>query len=104
MSLLEAHGKIFERFIQNRLNSFLNDNNIIHNRQHGFKPKKGTNTAITVTYETIANAVAERKQVVLALRDVVKAFDEVWHNGLKYKILNLNIPRTSHTKKSYLPS
>ena len=92
ISLLEVHGKIFERLIQNRLNSHLQDNNIIHNRQHGFRPKKGTNTAITVTYETIANALAEKKQVVLALRDVAKAFDKVWHNGLQYKILTLGLP------------
>ena len=43
-------------------------------------------------YETIANALAEKKQVVLALRDVAKAFDKVWHDGLKFKILTLNIP------------
>ena len=33
-----------------------------------------------------------KKQVVLALRDVAKAFDKVWHNGLKFKILRLGIP------------
>lgn len=92
ISLLEVHGKIFEKFIQSRLNTHLHENNIIHKRQHGFRPKKGTNTAIAVTYETIANALAEKKQVVLTLRDVAKAFDKVWHTGLKYKIMNLDLP------------
>ena len=92
ISLLEVPGKIFERLIQSRLNTFLAENNIIKERQHGFRTYKGTHTAITTTYETIANALAEKKQVYLVLRDVAKAFDKVWHNGLKYKLLRLGLP------------
>ncbi len=87
ISLLEIPGKIFEKAIQSRLNQFLTVNNILKERQHGFRTYKGTHTAITTTYETIANALAEKKQVYMVLRDVAKAFDKVWHNGLKYKIL-----------------
>ena len=82
-------GKIFEKIIQARLNSFLTENNILKGRQHGFRTYKGTHTAITAIYETIANALAEMKQVYVVLRDVAKAFDKVWHNGLKHKILRL---------------
>ncbi len=28
----------------------------------------------------------------MVLRDVTKAFDKVWHNGLKYKLLRLQLP------------
>lgn len=92
ISLLEVPGKFFERVIQSRLKTFLAENNIINERQHGFRTSKGTHTAITTTYETIANALAEKKQVYMVLRDVEKAFDKVWHNGLKYKILRLRLP------------
>ncbi len=51
-----------------------------------------TVTAITTTYETVANALTEKKQVYMVLRDVAKAFDKVWHNGLKCKILRLILP------------
>ncbi len=44
ISLLEVPGKIFERLIQARLNTFLHENNIIEDRQHGFRTYKGTNT------------------------------------------------------------
>ena len=60
--------------------------------QHGFRTYKGTTTAITTTYETTANALADKKQVYMVLRDVAKAFDKVWHNGLKYEILRLGLP------------
>ncbi len=92
ISLLEVPGKIFERLIQARLNTFLTENNIIKERQHGFRTYKGTHTAITTTYETIANALADKNQVYMVLRDVAKAFDKVWHNGLKYKVLKLGLP------------
>ncbi len=92
ISLLEVPGKIFERLIQARLNTFLSENNVLKERQHGFRPYKGTSTAITTTYETIASAIADKKQVYMVLRDVATAFDKGWHNGLKYKILKLGLP------------
>ena len=33
-----------------------------------------------------------REQVVAAFLDVEKAFDNVWHNGLRYKIYQLDLP------------
>ncbi len=76
-------GKIYERIIQSRLNLFISDNNVIKDRQHGFRKNKGTHTATATTYETIANALANKQQVYVVLRDVAKAFDKVWHNGLE---------------------
>ncbi len=92
LSLLEIHGKIFERIIKSRLNSFLTENDIIKERQYGFRTYKSTQTAIMTTYDTIANALAEKKQVYVVLRDVANVFDKVWHNGLKYKLLRLGLP------------
>ena len=94
ISLLEVPGKLYERVILARLNTFLSEKNILKDRQHGFRPYKGTHTAITTTYETIANALAGKQQVYVVLRDVAKAFDKVWHNGLKYKLLQLGLPET----------
>ena len=70
ISLLEVPGKIFGRLIQARLNTFLSENNIFKERKHGFKTYKGTHIVITPTYETITNALADKKQVYLDLRDV----------------------------------
>ncbi|XP_042205994.1 uncharacterized protein LOC121855190, partial [Homarus americanus] len=53
---------------------------------------RGTNTAIALIYEAIANAATNRNQCNIVLRDVSKAFDKVWHEGLKYKIIQLNMP------------
>ncbi len=37
MSLLEVPGKYLKKIIQGRLNAFLIENNIINERQHGFR-------------------------------------------------------------------
>ncbi len=92
ITLLEVPGKIFEKIIQGRLNALLTDNNIIKERHHGFRRRKGTTTSIATTYETIANGLADKQQVLVVLRDVAKAFDKVWHNGMKYKLLQLGLP------------
>ncbi len=88
----EVPGKLYERIILARLNTFLSENNIIKDRQHGFRSHKGTHTAIITTYETIANALVNKEQVYVVLRDVAKAFDKAWHNGVKYKLLQLGLP------------
>lgn len=92
ISLLETPGKIFEKILLSRLNAFIIDNNIINERQHGFRTNKGTTTAIASTYEIIANSISDKQQVIVVLRYVKKAFYKVWHSGLKYKLIHLGLP------------
>ena len=45
-------------------------------------------------YETIAAAKANKhNNIDIALRDISRAFDKVWHDGLKFKTLQLNLPQ-----------
>lgn len=92
ITLLEVPGKIFERTINNRLRKHLHDNNLLPPEQHGFRAQRGTATAIALTTEIIAQTLSRKNHCHLVLRDVTKAFDKVWHEGLKYKILQLNLP------------
>ena len=52
----------------------------------------GTELAITKIYETIALNQRDKSQCNVVCRDVAKAFDKVWHTGLQYKILRLQLP------------
>ena len=63
----------------------------LHNdRQHGFKPSRGTNTALAILHETLAAARGSGQRVDLVFRDISREFDKVWHDGLKYKIRECN--------------
>ena len=97
ISLLEVTGKLLERIINTRITIHLETKNIIKDTQHGFRNFRGTDTALTVIHETIAHHTANKQQCYLILRDVSKAFDKVWQDGLKYKIIQLQLP-TPFTK------
>ncbi|ROT69814.1 putative RNA-directed DNA polymerase from transposon X-element [Penaeus vannamei] len=92
ISLLEVPGKMLERLITHRLKTHLENNNTHNTRQHGFRPHRGTGSAIALAYEEIALSLANKHQTNIILRDVTKAFDKVWHDGLKYKITQLHLP------------
>lgn len=92
ISLLEVTGKLFEKIINDRLLLHMETNNIINKKQHGFRRSRGTQTALAVITESIAQSKAKKQNVNLILRDIKKAFDKVWHLGLKYKILRTDPP------------
>ena len=92
ISLLEVMGKVFERIINDRFIKFLEDNDLYNKDQHGFRKHRGTNTALSLFYEKIALSQLQKHQCNVVCRDISKAFDKVWHNGLKFKILNINLP------------
>lgn len=92
ISLLEIIGKLFEKIINKRLQAFLETRNLINPRQHGFRKNRGTHTALAIITEILSKAKSRGDQVNVVLRDVSKAFDKVWHLGLKYKILQLGLP------------
>lgn len=92
ISLLEVTGKLFEKILNNRLLTYLEDKNILNTRQHGFRKRRGTHTALAIITDIIARAKANKNQINLILRDIKKAFDKVWHIGLKYKILKTTLP------------
>ena len=93
ISLLEVPAKIYEKIINNRLRNTLEVNNQHNMRQHGFRQKRGTDTALAILYENISKHKANKQNVEIIFRDVQKAFDKVWHEGLKYKIINIRIPQ-----------
>ena len=92
ISLLEVPGKIFERIINKRLRYHLTTNNLYNNNQFGFRTRRGTTHALAIASEAIAQSKGDKGQCHVVLRDIEKAFDKVWHQGLKFKILHLNLP------------
>ena len=55
------------------------------------KDNRGTQTAILTLHETISKHLSLKHKVDIACQDVTKAFDKIWHTGLKYKITELGL-------------
>ena len=92
ISLLEVPAKIFEKIINKRLLNYWTTNGNLNSQQFGFRPQMGTLQAIALATEKISKNLSRKSRNSLVLRDVSKAFDKVWHNGLRFKILHSNLP------------
>lgn len=92
ISLLEVPGKFFERLLNTRLRDHLDFNDKYNHHQYGFRVGRGTTDALALITEQIAHYKADGGQCHIVMRDISKAFDKVWHLGLKFKILHLGLP------------
>ena len=79
--------KLFERVIEQRLRSHLENIGFINKHQSGFRRAKSADD-----HPSIMESFNRGEHVVAAFLDVEKAFDNVWHNGLRYKIFQLGLP------------
>ena len=84
--------KLFERVIQQRLRSHLENIGFLNKHQSGFGRAKSTDDHLFKLSQSIMESFNRAGHVVAALDDVEKAFDNVWHNGLRYKIFQLDPP------------
>ena len=91
-SLISSIMKLFERVIEQRLRSHLEDIGFINKHQSGFRRAKSTDDHLFRLSQSIMEIFNRGEHVVAAFLDVEKAFDNVWHNGLRYKIFQLGLP------------
>ena len=91
-SLLSAIMKLFKQVIEKRLQKHLEDNGFFSKYQSGFRKSKSTNDHLFYLSQTIMESFNRGEHVTAAFLDVKKAFDNVWHNGLRYKIYQLDLP------------
>ena len=92
ISLLSAIMKLFERVIEKRLRKHLEDNGSFSKYQSGFRKSKSTNNHLFHLSQTIMESLNWGEHVIAAFLDVEKAFENIWHNGLRYKIYQLDLP------------
>ena len=93
ISPLPVFGKIFEKIIFNKIYNYLSKENLLNPNQSGFRPSDSCmNQLLAITHEIFeafnCNPSLEVRSVFL---DISKAFDNVWHEGLIYKIKSMGI-------------
>ena len=88
---ISAIMKLFERVIEKRLRKHLEDNGFFSKYQPGFRESKSTNDHLFRLSPTIMKSFNRGEHVIAAFLDVKKAFNNVWHNGLRYTIYQLDL-------------
>ena len=92
ISLISSNMKLFESVIEQRLRSHLEHIGFLNKHQSGFRKAKCTDDHLFRLSQSIMESFNRGEHVVAAFLDVEKAFDNVWHNGLMFKIFQLDLP------------
>ena len=92
--------KLFERVIEQRLRSYPEDIGFLNKYQSGFRQNKSSDDHLFRLSQSVMESSNRGEHVVATFLDVEKAFEIVWHNGLRYKIFMLDLP----TKMTRWPS
>ena len=103
ISILPIFGKIFEKIIYSRLYCFLISNNIIYDKQFGFRKDHSTAHAVNYSLDKILDEIEKRNHVIGIFVDLSKAFDTIDHEKLLVKLDNCGVRGVCfNLLKSYL--
>ena len=84
--------KLFKRVVEQRLRSHLENIGFLNKHQSGFRRAQSTDDHLFRLSQSIMESFNTGEHVVAAFLAVEKAFDNVWHSGLRYKIFQLDLP------------
>lgn len=90
ITLLPVIGKMFEKIVLERMTDFEKENKILINQQFGFRSKHSTTQQIMRMVEFISYRFNLNKLTAVAMIDIKKGFDSVWHDGLVHKLKTYN--------------
>ena len=103
IALLPSISKIFEKAILTQLTLYLEDNQMIHPHQYGFRKRHSTEYAALHITDYINYKMDVGKIPVNVYLDLSKAFDALIHSTLLYKIKHYGIDGLAYKLiKSYL--
>ena len=91
ITLLSCLGKVFTSVLNSSITKYVKNNNIINNRQAGFRKGYSTSDNLFILQHLIHYVNNSKKKLFCAFIDLKQAFDKVWRDGLCEKLQNVNI-------------
>ena len=93
ITMLSCIGKLMERIIQRRLDHFLESKHIFPPTQTGFRRGRSTTDVLAILKQEIVVCKLRKQYCFISYLDIDGAFDSVWHQGLLFKMKQLDIPQ-----------
>ena len=105
VSVLPVFCNELGRLMYNRINEFIEENDVLYNIQFGFRKNHSTAIALTIFNDKISKALYDGEYVLGVFLDFSKVFDTVNHDILLHKLYAYIIRGVTHDWiKSYLSS
>lgn len=105
ISLSSVFSKIIETCVNNQFTSYLEKNELMNQRQYGFRKKSSTSAAL---YDVVSNAQSElekKQKVCMVFFDLAKAFDTIDRQTLLKVLREHGVKGTTYKWfKNYLSS
>ena len=86
ISILPVLSKVLERHVSDSLTKYLNENELLHRTQSGFRTNHSCETALNFMTDSWLNAIDQGEMIGVVLVDFKKAFDLVDHDILLTKL------------------
>lgn len=103
IAILPSLSKYLEKIIHNQLLTHLQTTNKIYMHQHGFRPNKSINTALSDLLQFVTDVWEKKENVSGIFLDLRKAFDCLNWDILLNKLWNIGIRGNAHKwMKNYL--
>ena len=89
ISLLPSISKIFEKVLLEQLTTYLDNNNLIHNHQYGFRKRHSTEYAALHIVDYLNYKMDLKRTPINLYLDLSKAFDSLSHKILISKLIRI---------------
>lgn len=84
--------KVMERVLNSKLLTYLEDNDLLSDRQYGFRRGRSTGDLLVYVTHCWGEAIEKHGEALAVSLDISKAFDRVWHANLLNKLSAFGIP------------
>lgn len=84
--------KTMERVLNTKLLAYLETNDILSDRQYGFRRNRSTGDLLAYATYIWSEAIERHGEALAVSLDISKAFDRVWHHSLVGKLPSFGLP------------
>ena len=89
-------SKLYERLVKNRLEFFLENNNLIPKCQSGFRRGRSCTENLVKFSSHVKRAMMRRRPVLATFYDIKRAYDTVWHKKLLQKLYDIGVSQNMY--------